>query len=151
MHYTVEIDLDLPRDRVIELLDSTENLKKWLRGLQVFEPLTGEPGQPGATSRMVFQMGRRRMEMIETITKRDLPALLASTYDTSGVHNEVQNRFVEVEPEKTRWIGENEFVFSGFMKLVGFLARSAFPKQSLKTMQAFKAFAEDGVDVNAEA
>ena len=77
MHYTVEIDIDLPRDRVIELFDSTENLKKWQRGLQVFEPLEGEPGQPGAKSRMVFQMGKRKIEMVETITERNLPDAFA--------------------------------------------------------------------------
>ena len=149
MHYTVEIDLDLPRDRVIELFDSSENLRKWQRGLQVFEPLEGEPGQPGATSRLVFQMGRRKIEMIETITERNLPDSFAGTYDAKGVHNVVRNRFVELAPDRTKWISENEFEFSGFMKLVGLLAKSAFPKQSLEYLQDFKAFAEDGVDVNA--
>jgi len=149
MHYTVEIDIDLPRDRVIELFDSTENLKKWQRGLQVFEPLEGEPGQPGAKSRMVFQMGKRKIEMVETITERNLPDAFAGTYDTKGVHNVVTNRFLEIAPDKTRWVSENEFVFSGFMKVVGFLAKGAFPRQSLKYMQDFKAFAEEGRDVNA--
>jgi hypothetical protein len=151
MHYTVEIEIDLPRDEVVELFDSTENLKKWQRGLQVFEPLEGEPGQPGATSRMVFRMGKRKLEMVETITERDLPDSFAGTYDTKGVHNVVKNRFVAVTPETTRWISENEFRFSGFMKLVGFLAKKAFPRQSLKYMQDFKAFAEDGVDVRTKA
>ena len=121
MHYTVETEIDLPRERVIGLFDNTENLKRWQRGLQVFEPLEGEPGQPGARSRMVFQMGKRKLEIVETITERDLPDAFAGTYDTKGVHNVVNNRFVAVTPEKTRWISENEFRFSGFMKIVEFL------------------------------
>ena len=149
MHYTVEIDIDLPRDRVIELFDSTENLKKWQRGLQTFEHLEGEPGQAGAKAHMVFRMGKRKFEIDETITERDLPDGLTCTYDAKGVHNIVKNRFVEVTPDKTRWTAEHEFVFSGFMKIVGFLAKSAFPKQSMKYMRDFKAFAEDGIDVNA--
>ena len=149
MQYTVEIELDLPRSRVIELFDDPANMPKWQRGLQVYEPLEGEPGQPGARSRLVFQLGKRKMEMIETITERDAPESFAGTYDAKGVHNVVRNRFVELGSEKTKWISENEFVFSGFMKVIGFLARKAFPRQSLKYLRDFKAFAEDGVDVNA--
>ncbi len=147
MQYTVTIDLDLPRSRVIELFDSTENLPMWQKGLQRFEPISGEPGQPGAKSKMVYKMGKRDMELIETITKRELPDALHCTYETKGVFNVVSNRFVEVGPDKTRWESENEFRFSGFMKVIGLLMKGAFPKQSLKYMQDFKAFAEDGTDV----
>ncbi len=49
--YTVEIEIALPRDRVIELFDNAENLLKWQKGLQSFEHISGEPGQPGTTSK----------------------------------------------------------------------------------------------------
>jgi len=147
MKYSISIDLNLPRARVIELFDSTENLYKWQRGLQSFELLEGEPGQPGAKSKMVFQMGKRRIEMVETISKSDLPDAFEGTYDAEGVHNVVKNRFVELGPDKTRWESDQEFQFKGFMKVIGFLMPGAFKKQSLKYAQDFKAFAEDGVDV----
>ena len=67
MKYTVHVDLDLPRSRVIELFDDPDNLYKWLRGLQAFEPLSGEPGQPGAKSRFTIKSGGRDIEMVETI------------------------------------------------------------------------------------
>lgn len=151
MHYSVDIEIDLPRDQVIALFDNPDNLVKWQEGLQSFEQLSGEPGQPGATSKLVFQMGKRSIEMIETITERDLPERFEGTYDAKGVHNVVKNRFVELGPDRTQWISENEFQFRGFMKLMAFFFRSAFPKQSLKYMQDFKAFAEDGVDVRTES
>ena len=147
MQYTVEIDIDLPRSRVIELFDSTENLYMWQKGLQRFESISGEPGQPGAKSKMVYKMGKRNMELVETITKRDLPDEFHCTYETKGVFNVVTNRFSEAGPDKTRWESENEFRFSGFMKVIGLLMKGAFPKQSLQYMQDFKAFAEDGKDV----
>jgi hypothetical protein len=151
MEYTVEIEIDLPRDRVIELFDSTENLYKWQRGLLSFEHVSGEPGQTGAQSEMVFQMGKRTIKMLETITLRDLPEKFHSTYDAPGVHNPVENTFDEVSPDKTRWVSHNVFHFRGFMKLIGFFLKGAFPKQSLKYMEDFKAFAEQGVDVRDEA
>ena len=49
--YTVAIEIDLPRDRVIELFDNPDNLFKWQTGLQSFDHLSGEPGQPGAKSK----------------------------------------------------------------------------------------------------
>ena len=45
MKYQVEITLDIPRERVIELFDSFDNLKKWQPGLEKVEHTSGEPGQ----------------------------------------------------------------------------------------------------------
>ncbi|MGI9518032.1 MAG: hypothetical protein ACR2NP_13345 [Pirellulaceae bacterium] len=92
-------------------------------------------------------MGKRNLEMIESITSRNFPNEFDGTYETKGVFNIVKNRFVELSPGKTRWISENEFQFSGFMKVIGFLMKGTFPKQSLKYLQDFKAFAENGTDV----
>ena len=150
MHYAVEIEIDLPRDRVIELFDNPDNMSKWQQGLQSFEPLSGEPGQPGARSRLLYVMGNREIELIETITLRDLPARFDGTYETKGVYNEVKNRFIELGPDRTRWESENEFrLTTWMMKLMGLFIGGAFRQQSLKYMQDFKAFAERGVDVNA--
>ena len=69
------------------------------------------------------------------------------TYDTKGVHN-IQKNYFKDEGDKTRWVSETEFQFSGFgMKLMGFLMPGAFKKQSFKYMQDFKAFAETGKSV----
>ena len=150
MQYTVSIDIDLPRDRVIELFDNPENLYKWQTGLLSFEPIEGEPGQPGAKSKMVFKMGKREIEMVETITKRELPEAFDGTYDAKGVYNVVKNRFTELGPDKTRWDSDQEFQFGGIMRMIAFIMPGAFKKQSLKYMQDFKAFAEDGVDVRSQ-
>ena len=63
--------------------------------------------------------------------------------------NQVDNRFIELAPDKTRWVSDNTFKFTGFMRIVGLVFRGAFCKQSLKYMQDFKAFVEEGVSVNA--
>ena len=43
--YTVEIEIALPRDRVIELFDNPENLFKWQTGLQSAEHKTTDDCQ----------------------------------------------------------------------------------------------------------
>jgi hypothetical protein len=142
MKYTSEIMIDLPRDRVIELFDNPDNLAKWQEGLQSFEPLSGTPGQPGAKSKLTFEINGRKLEMIETILVRNLPDEFTGTYDARNVHNVVRNLFYEDGPNRTRFVSENEFVFSGIMKVVALFFGSSFRKTSDKYMQDFKKFAE---------
>lgn len=142
MQYELEISLNLPRSRVIELFDSTENLKHWQQGLVSFEPLSGTPGQEGAKSKLRYQMGKKEIEMVETITQRNLPDEFSGTYEAKGVWNEVRNFFHEDGPNKTRWVTHHDFRMSGFMKVFAFLMPGAFKKQSFKYMEDFKAFAE---------
>ena len=148
MKYTVQIDINLPREQVIELFDDPDNLAKWQKGLLSFEHLSGESGQPGAKSRLVFKFGKGNMEMIETITKKNLPNEFDGTYDAPGVFNVVKNRFIVINENCTRWESENEFRFTTIMmKFMGFFMKSAFPKQSMVYLRDFKNFAENGTDV----
>lgn len=142
MKYTVTIEIEKPIDEVVALFDNADNLYAWMEGLESFEHLSGEPGQVGAKSRLKFKMGKRNIEMIETITVRDLPDEFTGTYDAEGVFNIVKNRFEAINPTRTRYISEQEFQFTGFMKIFGWLMPGAFRKQSMKYLEAFKTFAE---------
>lgn len=142
MKYTVETTINLPRQKVIELFDNPDNLKHWMEGLISFEHLSGAPGMVGAKSKLTFQMGKRRMELIETITRRDLPDEFSGTYEANGVFNIQRNRFEIIDQNSTRYISETEFKFKGFMKILAFLMPGAFKKQSMKYLLDFKKFAE---------
>lgn len=144
MKYKVSIDIALPRNRVIELFDNEENLKKWQPGLLKTEQISGEPGQNGAKMKMWFKMGKREMEMVETITLREFPEKFHSTYDARGVHNIQENYFEEINESTTRWTSVNEFQFKNFsLRLMGWLMPGAFKKQSRKYLEQFKQFAEN--------
>lgn len=143
MKYTLEIEIDHTRDRVIELFDSTENLFKWQEGLLSFDHIEGEPGQVGAKSKMRFKMGKREIEMIETVTLRELPERFAGTYEAPGMWNLVDNEFVELPGGRTKYICHNTFKPTSFMmKVMLKLMPGAFKKQTFKFMQMFKDFAE---------
>ncbi|MEM8509054.1 MAG: SRPBCC family protein [Bacteroidota bacterium] len=147
MKYTTEIVIDLPRDAFIQKLDNPDNMKHWMRGLLSHEMVSGEPGQEGARMTMRFKMGKREMEMVETIIKRNMPEEIHMTYDTKGVQN-IQKNFFKEEDGKTRWISESEFQFDGLgMKIMAFLMPGAFKKQSRKYAEDFKNFAEKGISV----
>ena len=142
MKYTLEIDIHLPREKVIELFDNPDNMKHWQPGLLSFEPLSGTPGTVGAKSQLKYLMGKREIEMVETINVRNLPDEFSGTYEAKGVWNEVRNFFSVVDANTTRWASENEFKCSGFMKIMAFFMPGAFKKESYKYMVQFKEFAE---------
>jgi len=148
MKYIVQIQIALPRDEVIKKLDNPDNMKHWQRGLIGFTLLEGTPGEVGSTMELNYLMGKRKMTMIETITKNDFPNEFHATYHTQGVLNFQENYFRENDYGTTEWISHSEFQFKGFgMKLVGWLFPSAFKKQSLKYLTDFKNFAEKGTSV----
>jgi hypothetical protein len=150
MKYKVEVTIDLPRERVIELFASPDNMHKWQPGLKSFENMEGEPGQAGTKSRLKYDMNGRIIDMVETITVRNLPAEFSGTYEARNVWNLVENRFYETEDGRTRWVSENEFRMGGFMKLMAIFMKGAFPRESLKQMNSFKEFAEtEGPDTSS--
>ena len=146
--YTVSIEIDLPRDQVIKLFDNAENMVHWQTGLQSFEHLSGEPGQVGAKSKLVYLNGKHRIELIETITSRNLPVEFNGTYEWDGGMNTLVNRFVEVTPNKTRWESDCSYQFKSlFLKAMGMVVPGTFKKQNMKFLENFKAFAETGASV----
>lgn len=143
MEYTNEITINLPRERVIELFDSSENLSKWQPGLQSFEHIAGEPGQVGAQSRLVFDENGRKIEMLETITVRNFPDEFSAIYEAKNVKNISRNFFYADGADCTRWVAQNEFQFGGMMIILSLFMRKSFPKQTQTFMEQFKNFAEN--------
>lgn len=129
MKYTTQIEINQPIEKVIALFDNPDNLKKWMEGLQSFEHISGTPGQPGAKSKLKFKMGKRDMEMIETVLVRNLPDEFTGSYEVDGVYNVVRNKFEELSENTTQYSTENDFQFKSFaMKVMVFLMPGAFKK-----------------------
>ena len=143
MKFTVKIKINLARNKVIELFDSTENLKKWQPGLLSFEHQIGTPGEVGAKSRLQYKTGKREIEMVETITVKNLPDEFSGIYEAKGVWNEVKNYFYKVDKNTTKWVSENEFRCSGFIKIIAFFMPGSFKKETMKYLEYFKEFTEN--------
>jgi len=143
MKYSHQIEISLPREKVIELFDNPDNMKHWQPGLISFEHISGDQGRPGAKMLLNYKMGKREIKMIETILIRKLPDEFTGTYEAKGVWNRVKNTFTEPSDGTTIWVSENEFKFKGFMKLMAALMPGTFKKQSYKYLEYFKEFAEN--------
>lgn len=143
MHYTIETDIERGRDEVVALFNDPDNLKHWQEGLVSLTHRTGELGQPGATSDILFDMNGRKVEMLETIEVMNLPDEFTAVYTAKGVWNRNQNLFSQNPDGTTHWKQVNEFRCSGlFLKLMTVVAPGMFRKQSQKYMDAFKDFCE---------
>lgn len=148
MKYDVELTIDLSRDEVIKKMDNVDNMKHWQRGLTSAEHVSGTPGEVGAKMQLNYKFGKREIQLVETITKRNFPREFHANYDTKGMHNIQQNFFEETPDGKTKWVSKSEFVPTGFMmKVMTTLMPGAFKKQSKKYMEDFKNFAENGTSV----
>lgn len=142
MKFTLEMDIDLPRARVIELFDNPGNMKEWQPGLVSFEHRSGQRGRPGAQSKLVYRMGQKQLEVIETVTSRNLPDEFSGTYESDVMWSRVENRFIELDENRTRWVVGSEIRPEGFFKMIAFMMPGAFKKQTLHFMRGFKEFAE---------
>ena len=145
MKYSNSVIIEKPLDEVIQKIDNIDNIKHWQRGLTSAEHLSGTPGEIGAKMKMMYKFGKREMELIETITKRNFPHEFNATYDAKGMHNIQQNLFEELPDGTTKWTSNSEFQASSFLlKAMIFFMPGAFKKQSLQYMNDFKKFAETG-------
>ena len=142
MKYSKEIEIDLPLAKAVELFDNEENLKKWQAGLVAYEHQSGKRGAPGAKTKITYRMGKRTLEMIETIVTRDPPHHFVFNYESGGVWNQVRNHFTATDRARTKLRVETEFKCKGMMKLMTILMPGAFKRQTAAFMRDFKDFAE---------
>ena len=146
MKFECHVDINAPRNKVIELFDSFDNLKEWQDGYLGHEPLEGMPGQPGAKTKLMYEMRGRPMELIETVTVRNLPDEFCGTYEHKHMTNSLHNYFEELDGgTRTRYRAVCHYTkLNGFMiKTMAFLlGRSMFRKPVQKWMDQFKSFVE---------
>ena len=128
--------------------DSAENMKYWQRGLVKYEQLSEDPKSKGAQMELFYDMGKRKMKLLETIVSYDLPDSMVTEYTTDGMYNLQKNSFSETADGHTLWTQESEFSSDKLMmKLMLTLMPGMFKKQSMKYMLDFKKWLEEGVFV----
>jgi len=143
MKYSNEVTIKASLNKVVELFENEDNLPKWQEGFVSAEILEGQRGKAGLVSRLRYKMGKRDIEMIETVLEWNLPHKFTANYKAKGVDNIVENSFEAIDDHTTRYFTNNEFKFKGIMKLMGLLMPGAFKKQSQKYLNDFKKFVEN--------
>lgn len=143
MRFSHEVVINRSREDVWRVFDNPENMPKWQPTLKSFEHRSGERGQPGAVSFLIYEEKGRTIELTETITTRAYPNEFSGSYAGSHATNNITNRFIPFGEGATKWEMDCEFDFhSFFLKLFSPLMKGMFVKRVVKDMEQFKKLAE---------
>lgn len=144
MKFTCQVDINLPREKVVKLWDDPENLVHWQDDFMSFEHVSGQVGQTGALSKMTYKQGKGKMILHETILENTLPDSFRGRYVHEKMTNTMSNRFEKLGENKTRWTADLEYEqFNGLMmKIMAKLFAGKFKSQTQKWLDQFKVFAE---------
>jgi hypothetical protein len=144
MKFKGSIDIDQPRNKVVELFADPKNLKEYQDGFQKKELVSGNEGEDGAVSKMHYKYGKRDMELTETITENRLPDSFKASYQHKHMDNTMKCNFVALNDNQTRYEYEFEYTRINWLmpKLMAILFPGVYRKQGEKWMRQFKEFAE---------
>jgi hypothetical protein len=144
MKSIVELEIEAPLEKVAGLLADPANMTKWMDDLERVEPVSGEPGMPGSTFRMIGKAGGPQSNFVVTVTARTLPEILGWKLQSPSVDVAIADTFTALSARRTKLVSEEVFRFhSVFNTLFGFLALSTIRKHHRRHIQSFKRFAED--------
>ena len=142
MKYTVSNTINKPLDVVIAKFTEPDGTKHWMEGLQKIDRISGEPLAVGSKSEFHFIHKKKEMMIAETILEQDLPRQIKFGYQSPMGYNEVEMIFEKLSDNSVKQINNSYFELKGFMKIMGFLFKGMFKKQSMKYLDGFKAYAE---------
>ena len=144
MKYTLSNTINRPMAEVMQKFKDPEGVKHWMEGLTRIEHLSGTHGEVGAKSDFYFLHKNKEMKITETILEQNLPRQIKFGYQSGMGYNEVELRFEELDAHTVKQTSNSYFEMRGLMKVFGFLMQGLFKKQSMKYMDAFKAYVEKG-------
>ncbi len=144
MKYKGSMIINQPREKVIALFLDVGSLKEYQDGFVKKELLKGTAGKNGAESLMYYKYGKRDMLLKETIINNNLPQSFEAFYHHKHMDNTMKCRFTEIDPEKTQYDYEYEYIRMNWVlpKLIAILFPGVYRKQGEKWMNQFKEFVE---------
>jgi carbon monoxide dehydrogenase subunit G len=142
MKHKTEILIDADRETVWRFFDNPDNMTRWQPTLKSFTHISGTPGQVDAVSELVYHEGSREIVITGKITARRAPEFLGGTYESKWAAVVTVNLFEQTADGRTRWSGNTNYQFKGFMKLMALFARKSICEHIDADMQRFKLFVE---------
>ena len=122
--------------------DNPDNMSRWQQNFDSYTQKSGEPRRPGAVAQLVFNEGRKKIVLKETITERRDPDFLATTYDSAYGSTVIVNHFEAIDDATTRWTSWCNFKFNGIMKYMAFFISGTIRKRTQGDMERFKLLVE---------
>lgn len=144
MKFTCTVNINKPQQVVADFFADPTYLKEYQEGFQRKELISGNAGELDTVSKLYYQNGKRKMELVETVLKNDLPNEFLAEYFHSHTENTMRSTFTSINDNETRYDAEIDYTkFKGFIvKVMAFLFPSFFKKQVQKWLINFKKFVE---------
>ncbi|WP_299554275.1 hypothetical protein [Seonamhaeicola sp.] len=140
MKFTCTVNINKPKLEVVKHFEDPEALKQSQKGFQNMEHLSGNKGEAGATSKLIYD----KFDLIETIIENKLPDAFYAQYEHKNMSNTMHSKFAAIKDNETQLTCDIHYTrFSGFM--IKFMAKvfpGMFKKQVDKWLVNFKNYAE---------
>ena len=143
MNYTVSNTINSSLEKVHEKFIEPQGALNWMEGLVTIDRVSGTPYTTGAKSDFYSVYKNKEMKISETILEEDLPNQIKFGYYSPMGYNEVELLFEKIDENTIKQTNNSYFELKGFMKIMGFLMKGMFKKQSLKYMDGFKNYVEN--------
>lgn len=144
MRFTCKVEINAPREKVVEAFLDNEKQKQWQDGFIGKEQISGEPFQKNAVAMMKYKRGNGVMELKETILLNELPDEFSGLYEHKHMINTMTSRFTSIDGEKTLFEAKIHYMqtFGLMPKLMMKLFPGMMKKQTQKWLDQFKAAVE---------
>jgi uncharacterized protein YndB with AHSA1/START domain len=142
MKFRHEIVIDADQASVWAVFDDPGNMQAWQPTLESFTRRSGQDGQPGAVTELVYDENGRKVTLIETVTERREPHFMAGTYESDVGNALIVNHFEDAGDGRTRWVMYGNHSFRGMFRLLGIFFAGSIRKRNEDMMNNFKLYAE---------
>lgn len=142
MKMKYEAEIRASRDFVWATFDEPNNLSRWQPTLESFTHKSGEPGQPGAVSELIYDEKGKKITMTETVTERRAPQFFAGIYDNAWAKTLIVNHFEEIDDNTTRFVSYANTTFKGIMKIMSLFVAKSIRARARADLNRFKLLVE---------
>ncbi len=147
MKHKLEVEINLPREKVIELYTNMENMKHWVPGVTKVKKISGEKGEVGSKYNITVEQEDVKLDMITTVSVVNLPKEYVTKTDTTwipgGMVEEARTYFEVLRTGKTKLVVESTFGGGILAKIFSFIGYFFLKNSAIKGIRKFKEFAEN--------
>lgn len=138
----LEIRINCPVDHAWQTFKNVDLMGEWVQGFVRLETIEGEPDTAGSKHRLVFQEGKRQIELIQTVEAFEENELFVFSATTKGMRNACETRF-RADGDGTIITSSNQFIADSFLfKMMMPLMRGAIKKRIDADFGRLKVLAE---------
>lgn len=130
--------------KVTDFFADPKYLKEYQDGFISKKLVKGIEGTEGAESLMLYKNGKHSIELLETITKNELPHTFEAHYHHKHMDNTMTCHFIALDENTTRYEYEYEYTRINWVmpKLIAILFPNLYKRPAEKWLRQFKAFVE---------